>query len=200
MSELLAQSKWLVSVGIVVRSCMTLTVLISINSSSLALKLSDLDWGYSSSSYPNIPDSIRGNFLCLVRVLWAPMYAACTHHGMGLLPLPWYKLEVSSHHVHPQKVMSHHYKPNTRSILMSIFLFSSAHREITGAGKWNLCSVACFCHLCPSSYWHKGIYFLLKLPHGYPVLVHALRVKFAPMEFHVTLVSVLLVCQLKNST
>lgn len=73
---------------------------------------------------------------------------------------------------------------------MSIFLFSSARREITGAGKWNLCSVACFCHLCPSSYWHKGISFLLKLPHGYPVLVHALGVKFAPVEFHVTFVSV----------
>lgn len=43
MSELLAQPKWLLSVGVVVRSCMTLTVLISVNSSSLAFKLSDLD-------------------------------------------------------------------------------------------------------------------------------------------------------------
>lgn len=43
-------------------------------------------------------------------------------------------------------------------------------------------------------------FFLLKLPHGYPVLVHALGVKFAPVEFHVTFVSVLLVCQLKNPT
>lgn len=42
-SEPLAQPKWLVSVGVVVRSCMTLTVKISINSTSLAFKLSDLD-------------------------------------------------------------------------------------------------------------------------------------------------------------
>lgn len=59
-SEPAAEPKWLVSVVAVVRSCMTLTIKISINSSSLVFKVSILDWGCFSSSYPGVPDSIRG--------------------------------------------------------------------------------------------------------------------------------------------
>lgn len=205
MSEPLAQPKWLVSVGVVFRSCMTLLHEFNFQSIAVLLHLSSLILTEVTPAIP-IPAFLTasgGNFLCFVKVLWAPQYSECSDHGMGLLPLHWYKSEVSSHHVHlmlPREVMSQHHKPRAWSILMSIFLFSSAHREITGAGKWNLCSVACFYHLCTSSFWHKGISFLLKLPHGYPLLVHALGVKFAPVEFHVTLLSVLLVCQLQNST
>lgn len=70
------------------------------------------------------------------------------------------------------------------TVLMRIFLFSSAHRQITGPGKQNLSSVACFCHLRPHSQWHKGIFFLLKLPDSHSVRVHALGVKIDLLEFH----------------
>lgn len=183
---------------------MTLTALISINSILLHLNSLILTEGTPAVPIPTFLTALGAPSSALLRFCEFPSTQTALIRGWDFSPYTEVcKLEVSSHHVHlmlPWEVMSQHYKPNAWSILMSIFLFFSAHREITGAGKWNLCSVACFCHLCPSSYWHKGVSFLLKLPHGYPVLVHALGVKFAPMEFHVTLVLVLLVCQLKNST
>lgn len=69
ISEPPAEPKWLVSVVVVVRSCMTLTIKISINSSSLVFKLSGLEWGCFSRSYPGIPHSVGGSFFCLTKVL-----------------------------------------------------------------------------------------------------------------------------------